>query len=145
MVRESGAVARPVKLGHAFKVWPRLSAQSWHRPDADVSAARAVLFATPKSDERSIGREPQGADRWIDEFRRAPVDQVVELSRTNLRNPDVHLSVPVRQKRHEMPVARHRCGLFHSFEIRDCLESRVSDGISPEVLRPLKPGAPANR
>ena len=96
---------RPVELGHAFKVWPRLSAQRWHRPDADVAAARAVLLANPERDQRAIGREPQGADRWIDEFRRAPVGQVVELSRTDLGNPDVHLSVPVRQKRHEMTVA----------------------------------------
>src|SRR3981081_107679 len=77
VVCESGAVVRPVELGHALQVWPRFSAQRWYRPNADVAAARSVLLANPKGDERFIGREPQGADRWIDEFRRAPVGQVV--------------------------------------------------------------------
>ena len=52
VVREPGAVGRPVKLGHAFKVWPRLAAQCRHRPDANVAAARAVGPANPKGDER---------------------------------------------------------------------------------------------
>ncbi len=67
-----------------------------------------------------------------------PTGQVVELSRTDLRNPDVHLSVPVRQKRHEMAVAGHRSGLLQSIEVRDRLKSCVSYGVSPEVLRALQ-------
>ena len=136
---------RPVELGHTFKVGSRLSTQRWNRPDADVAAARAVLLANPKRDQRAIGGEPQGADRGIDKLRRAPPGQVVELSRADLRNPDVHLSVPVRQKGHEMAVAGHRSGLLQSIEVRDRLKSCVRYGISPEVLRPLEPEACANR
>src|ERR1700726_4846638 len=79
VVRKSGPVVRPVELRHAFKVRPRLPAQHWHPPDADVAATRAALLANPKRNKRAIRREPQGADRWIDEFLRAPVRQVVEL------------------------------------------------------------------
>src|SRR5271168_407307 len=96
VVRESGGVAGPVVLGHAFEVRLRRSSQRWHRPDADVAPARAVRLANPKRNESAIGREPQGADRWIDEFRCAPTSQIVKLSRTNLRNPNIHRSVPVR-------------------------------------------------
>src|SRR5512147_1014196 len=105
MVREPGAVARPVELGCAFKVWPWLSAQSWHCPDADIAGFRAVFLANPKRDQRAIGREPKSADRWVDQFRDASACQVVELSRTGLRHPDVHRSVAVRQKRYELAVA----------------------------------------
>ncbi len=125
MIRESGAVMRPVELGHAFEVWLRLSAQRWHRPDADFAAAQAAWLANPKRNEGTVRREPEGADRWIDEFRRTPAGQVVELSRADLRNPDIHRSVPVRQKRHELTVARHRRSLRHSIEVRDRLESRI--------------------
>src|ERR1039458_9428501 len=57
VVYEPGAVVRPVELGHAFKVWPRLSAQRWHRPDTDTTAARAALLASPKRNQGAIGRE----------------------------------------------------------------------------------------
>src|ERR1700740_93147 len=65
----------------------------------------------------------------------------MELSRTDLRHPDVHLSVPVRQERYELTVARHRSRLLHSLEVRDFLESRLSDRISPEVLSLINPEA----
>src|SRR6266403_101220 len=39
VVSELGTVARPVELGHSFKVGFRLAAQRWHCPDADVVAA----------------------------------------------------------------------------------------------------------
>lgn len=66
----------PIEFGYTFKIWLRLSSQSWHRPDADVLGVRPVLvrpvlLAKPKRDERAIGREPQGAERWIGEFREA--------------------------------------------------------------------------
>src|SRR5580704_6406029 len=105
VVCESGAVARPVVLGNSFEIELRRSTQRRHRPDADVTGVRAALLASPKRDERPIWCEPQAADRWIDEFRRAPTGQVVELSRTDLRQPDVHRSVPIRQKRHKLTIA----------------------------------------
>ena len=71
--------------------------------------------------------------------------QVVELTRTDLRNPNVHRSSLVRQKRHEMAVAGHRSGLLQSRKVRDRLKSCVSDRVSPEVLGPLKPEAYADR
>ena len=80
MVSEAGAVVRPVELGHAFKIWLRLSAQHWHRPDADVVAARAISLARPKRDQRAIGRESHGADLWIDEVRHTTAREIVELS-----------------------------------------------------------------
>src|ERR1700722_3196108 len=145
VIRESRGVGRPVELRHAFKVSLRLPAERWHPPDADVAATRAAaLLANPKRYQRTIRREPQGADRWIDEFRRAPAGQVVELPRSGLRNPDVCLSVTVRQKRHKLTVARYCSRLLHSFEVRECQKSRVSDWASPEILRPLKPQACAN-
>src|SRR5271156_6521249 len=102
MVHEPGAVGRPVELGYAFKVWPRLSAQRWHGPGVDVVAVGGVPLAGPECDKRVIRGEPQGADGWIDDFRCASASQVVKLSRTDLRNPDVHWSIPVRLKRNEM-------------------------------------------
>ena len=71
--------------------------------------------------------------------------QVVELARTDLRKPDVHLSIPVRDKRHEMAIAGHRSGLLQSTEVRDHPKLCISYGVSPEVLRPLKPEDYANR
>ena len=65
--------------------------------------------------------------------------QVVKLSRTYLRDPDVHGPVPIRQERYELAVAGYRSGLCHSIEIRNRLESRFGDGAAPEVFRPLKP------
>src|SRR3954454_7289396 len=97
VVCESGALARPVALGNALKEWPRLAAECGHSPDADVFA-RSVLLARPIRDQRAVGREPQRADRRINQLRRAAASQVVELSRTDLRNPDIHLSVAVGQK-----------------------------------------------
>src|ERR1700722_4158979 len=38
MVGEPGAIVRPIELSPPFEVWPRLPAQRWHRPDADVVA-----------------------------------------------------------------------------------------------------------
>jgi hypothetical protein len=63
----------------------------------------------------------------------------VELSGTDLRKPDVHVSVTVRQKRDELTVARYGSGLRYSIEIRNCLKSRVSDRASPEILCPTEP------
>src|ERR1700722_19744161 len=105
MIRQPRAVMRPVELGHAFQVWSRFSPERWHRPDADIAGARSVPLANPICDERAIGREAQSADRWVDKFRRAPAGQVVELARTDLCNPNVHLPVPVRQERYKMTVA----------------------------------------
>ncbi len=85
VVHEPGGIARPIELGHALKVWLRLSAESWHRPDADVSAAQASTLANPEGDQGAIRRESQRTHRWIREFRRAPTGQVVELSGTDLR------------------------------------------------------------
>ena len=144
VVRKSGAIVRPVELHHAFKVRTRLPPQHWHPPDADVAATRAALLANPKRNKRAIRREPQGADRWIDEFLRAPVRQVVEVPRSDLRNPYVCLSVTVGQKRHELTVARYRSRLLHSFGVGEGLKSRFSDRASPEILRPLKPKACGN-
>lgn len=86
-----------------FKVRLRLSAQRGHGPDADIAARTA--FANPKRDERGVGRKPKGTNRWVDELRFAPAGQVVELTRTDLRNPYISRSVAVRQERHKMTVA----------------------------------------
>jgi hypothetical protein len=145
VVHESGAVARPVELRDAFEVRPRLSAQRWHRPDADGAIVRAVVLASPERDEGAIGREGQVAHRQVDELGRAAVGQVVELPGTDLRHPDVNRSVPVRQEGDEVTVPRHRSGRHDSVEVSDGLESGVGDGGSPEVLRPLKPEACADR
>jgi len=64
--------------------------------------------------------------------------QVVKLTGANLGNPNVHLPVPVRQKRNEMAVAGEGGGLLQSIEIRDRLNSSASNRASPEVIRPLK-------
>src|ERR1700722_7714798 len=39
VVCESGAVVGPVKLGNSGEVRPRLSAQRWYGPDADIPGA----------------------------------------------------------------------------------------------------------
>jgi hypothetical protein len=41
-------------------------------------------------------------------------------------------------------VARYGGGLLNAIEVRDCLKSRVSDEVAPEVLGSLKPEAYAN-
>src|SRR6266481_1323493 len=56
VVHQSGTITRPVELRHAIKVRSRLPTQRWHRPDTDVARACAILFATPKRDQRTIGR-----------------------------------------------------------------------------------------
>src|ERR1035438_6542209 len=104
MVRESCAVARPVKFGHPFQVRPRLAAKCRHRPYADVAAVRPVLPADPESDQRAIRREPQSSDRRISQPGNSPMGQIVELTRSDLCNPYVCGSVSVRQKGHEMAV-----------------------------------------
>src|SRR6267154_3240852 len=76
VVRQLGTVTRPVELGHAFQVWLGLSAERWHRPDADVPAAQAVSLANPKRHESAVRREPQGSNRGIDQFRCATARQV---------------------------------------------------------------------
>ena len=88
MVYDPRAVMGPIKFGDTFQVWPRLSAESRHRPDADVSTLRIISLATPKSDQRSIRREPQVAKLRIGDFRRAATGEIVEFSGTDLRNPD---------------------------------------------------------
>src|ERR1700739_1277590 len=103
VVYQLRTVARPVELRHALKVWLLLTAQSWHRPDTDVAAGRGILLANPESHQRAVRREPHRSNIRINERRGGPVGQVVKLSGTNLRNPDVHLSFAVGQKGHEMP------------------------------------------
>ena len=71
--------------------------------------------------------------------------QIVELTRSDLCDPDVHVSVPVRQKRYEMTVAGDRSGLLQPIEVCDRLKSCVRDGVSPEVFRFLQPEAYPNR
>jgi hypothetical protein len=71
--------------------------------------------------------------------------QIVELTRSDLRDPDVCVSVPVRQKRHEVAVTGHRSGLLQSIEVRDRLKSCISYWVSPEALCPLQPEDRANR
>jgi hypothetical protein len=48
--------------------------------------------------------------------------QIVELTRSDLRDPDVC----VRQKRHKVAVTGHRSGLLQSIEVRDRLKSCIS-------------------
>src|SRR5207245_8202149 len=72
VVRKSRTITRPVELGNALEVGFWLSAQRGHRPNVDVATLRAVLLANPKRDESAIGREPQRANCWIDDFVRAP-------------------------------------------------------------------------
>src|ERR1700747_2314234 len=105
MVRKSRAVERPVVFGRSLQVRLVLSAEGWDRPDTNVVAVPGVLLARPERDERTVGREAQAADRWIDKCGHLAASQVVKLSRTDLRNPDVRLSIPVREKGHEMTVA----------------------------------------
>ena len=118
---------------------------AWAPPRCRCRRRSSRLVANPKRDERSVGREPQGSDRWIHELRNTSVGQVVELARTDLCDPDVHLSVPVRQKRHKVAVAGDRSGLLQAIEVGDRLKLCVSYGVSPEVFCPLKPEACANR
>src|ERR1700728_5239478 len=71
--------------------------------------------------------------------------QIVELTRSGLRDPDVCVSVPIRQKRYEMTVTGDRSGLLQSIEVCDRLKSCIGDGVSPEVLRLVQPEAYPNR
>src|ERR1700761_3901931 len=139
VVGKLGAVMRPVELGDAFEVWPRLSAECWRRPDADVAAADAALSASPKGYKRVVGGESQGADRRIDELGRGAVGQIVKLSGTDLRQPNIHLSVAVGQEGDKIAVAGDGSVLLDSVEVGDCLKSSVGDWASPEVFGSLQP------
>ena len=58
---------------------------------------------------QNVTKEPSGENPRVridglTSSARAPAGQVVELPGTDLRDPDVHRSVPVREKRHELAV-----------------------------------------
>ena len=72
-------------------------------------------------------------------IRRVALRQVMKLARTNLRDPDIHWSVPVGQERNEMPVARDGRSLLGTTEIGDGLKFGVLDRVMPEVLSPHNP------
>src|SRR5258706_15004944 len=104
MVGEPRTVVRPIELRRAFEIWLGLPAQRRHRPDADLPALAGWL-ANPERDRGAIRRESQNPYRGIDEFQRASASKVMELSRTGLCHPDIGMSIPTRQKCHELAVA----------------------------------------
>jgi hypothetical protein len=68
----------------------------------------------------------------------------MELSGADLRDPDIHLPVSIRKKRHKMAIAGHRSGLLRALEIRNCLKFCVGNRTSPKVLGALQPNACGN-
>src|SRR5882724_6399269 len=97
VVSKPRGIVRPVELGDAVEVGPRGSTQGGHGLDTDVAAARGrrPLLANPARDQRASGREAQCTDGWIDEFGCAAAREIVELTGTDLRDPDIHLAVAV--------------------------------------------------
>src|ERR1700733_11575362 len=104
MVGEPRTVVRPIELRRVFQIWPGLAAQRRHRPYADLPALAGWL-ANPKRDQGAVGRESQNTNGRIDEFQRASASKVIEVSRTGLCDPDIGMSIPARQKCHELAVA----------------------------------------
>src|SRR5271157_5438689 len=121
VVDQTGAIGRPIELGRAFEVGFRLSPESGHPPDAYAAARGVGLFAVPIRDEGAIGREDRSAELGNEDIGRAASSQVVKLSRTYLRNPDVHRSILVGQKRHEMTIVRDSGRWGDTVEVRDYL------------------------
>src|ERR1700722_20537730 len=71
--------------------------------------------------------------------------QIVELTRSDLCDTDVYVSVSVRQKLPEMSVTGYSRGLLQSVEVRDRLKSCIRDRVSPEALCPPQPEDRSNR
>lgn len=98
MVCQLRTIRRPIQLGSAFKIWPRLAAKRWHGPDADNFLPRVILRARPESDQRPIGRKCQRPDRRIHQFRHSAARQIVKFSRALLGKPDVRMPIAVGKK-----------------------------------------------
>src|ERR1700722_17576724 len=97
------------------------------------------MSAQPKRDQRTVGRESEFADRGIDEFAVEPAREVVEATRSDLRDPDAVASAPIRKKGNELTVARHGGSLVAAIETGDGLIDRARERISPEMIAALEP------
>ena len=135
MVDETGALTRPIELGHIFQIWSKLAAHGRHRPHADAGDVRSVGFANPEGHLGCVRRERDGADRRIREITNAAVRQVVKLAGANLGHPDIHRSVAVCEKRDELPVARDASCLLGALEVRHDPKLCVRKRVLPEKVR----------
>src|SRR5579862_3336788 len=63
----------------------------------------------------------------------------MELTRTNLGDPDVHFSILIRQERNEVTIGRQGGSLLHTTEVCESPKSSIGDWVSPEVICPLEP------
>ena len=70
--------------------------------------------------------------------------EVVEVSRTDLCDPNVHLSLLVRQEGHELAVGGDGGGLLRAIEVHG-LELGSRDGTPPEVVFGLQQKARTGR
>ena len=64
--------------------------------------------------------------------------QVDELTRSDLRHPDVHPPVAVRLEGHEPPVARDRGCLLDPVEVGQLQEAGARERVLPRGLAPLQ-------
>jgi hypothetical protein len=116
VVHEALSVRGPVRFRHALEIGPWGPAQHGHRPDADVRACR-IDDAPPVGHEAAVGCEPQGAERWVGDFRLRSEREVVELPGPDLGDPDIQLALAIRDKGDEPAVARERRRLFVAREV----------------------------
>src|SRR6202789_3821450 len=97
------------------------------------------MSAQPKRDQRTVGRESEFADRGIDQFAVESAREVMEATRSDLGDPDVVASAPIRKKGNELTVTRHGGSLVAAVETSDGLIDRARERISPEMIASLEP------
>jgi hypothetical protein len=92
---------RPVEFGRSCKVWPRLSPQRRHRPDADVAAGRSVWLAK----QRFVKAEEH--DSWTTTETALTQDLSVDLQDARERPRETCLCPPIAAPKALVPAIAH--------------------------------------